>query len=182
VQPVTGDEAGHLVEPIIIPQHRGVDVDSVNEPVRTVTVSNGTGIAFPVPDTFITPNFGERDDQKPRTHRLDDPLPAVTGHGAGMVVASDAGSQPTPGKPFIFIDSSMIELDLLYRMLFREELLKAHSLVTATESFDTSSVSESIAVKLVGNGVAVEVGKACIREALRPRFEADRLALAMRAA
>lgn len=34
---------------------------------------------------FIVPNFGEKEGQKPRTHSLDKPLPAVTGHGAGAL-------------------------------------------------------------------------------------------------
>lgn len=35
---------------------------------------------------FIVPNFGERTGQQPRTHSIDNPLPAVTGHGAGALV------------------------------------------------------------------------------------------------
>ncbi len=34
---------------------------------------------------FLVPNFGERLGQGPRTHSLSDPLPTVTGHGAGAV-------------------------------------------------------------------------------------------------
>lgn len=37
-------------------------------------------------DAFITPNFGERENQTPRTHDIDSPLPTVTGHGAGCLV------------------------------------------------------------------------------------------------
>jgi DNA (cytosine-5)-methyltransferase 1 len=35
---------------------------------------------------FIIPFFGERDGQEPRVHSIDDPLPTVTGHGAGAIV------------------------------------------------------------------------------------------------
>jgi DNA (cytosine-5)-methyltransferase 1 len=35
---------------------------------------------------FIVPNFGEREGQQPRTHAIDRPLPAVTGHGAGALI------------------------------------------------------------------------------------------------
>jgi DNA (cytosine-5)-methyltransferase 1 len=35
---------------------------------------------------FIVPNFGEREGQQPRTHSIDRPLPAVTGHGAGALI------------------------------------------------------------------------------------------------
>ncbi len=34
---------------------------------------------------FLVPNFGEREGQPPRTHAVDVPLPAVTGHGAGAL-------------------------------------------------------------------------------------------------
>lgn len=36
---------------------------------------------------FLVPQFGERDGQQPRTHAIEDPLPAATSHGAGAVVA-----------------------------------------------------------------------------------------------
>ena len=35
---------------------------------------------------FIVPHFGERVNQQPRTHDINDPLPAVTSHGAGSLV------------------------------------------------------------------------------------------------
>ncbi|HYL98354.1 MAG TPA: DNA cytosine methyltransferase [Blastocatellia bacterium] len=35
---------------------------------------------------FIVPNFTERPGQAPRTHSIEEPLPAVTGHGAGALV------------------------------------------------------------------------------------------------
>ena len=37
-------------------------------------------------ESFIVPHFGEREGQKPRTHGLDDPLPTVTGQGAGSLI------------------------------------------------------------------------------------------------
>ena len=39
---------------------------------------------------FITPNFGERPTQTPRTHDVDAPAPTVTSHGAGGIVESEA--------------------------------------------------------------------------------------------
>lgn len=44
--------------------------------------SGGIGPAKP----FLVPHFGERDGQTPRTRSVDDPLPAVTGQGAGSLV------------------------------------------------------------------------------------------------
>ena len=37
-------------------------------------------------EAHLVPNFGERDNQDPRTHSVGQPLPAVTGHGAGGLV------------------------------------------------------------------------------------------------
>jgi DNA (cytosine-5)-methyltransferase 1 len=34
---------------------------------------------------FIVPNFGERVGQSPRVHSISEPLPSVTGHGAGVL-------------------------------------------------------------------------------------------------
>jgi DNA (cytosine-5)-methyltransferase 1 len=51
---------------------------------------------------FIVPNFGERVGQEPRTHSVERPLPAVTGHGAGGLVQAflvGAGGPTYAGKP-----------------------------------------------------------------------------------
>jgi len=55
----------------------------VSEPVPTITAAaERVGLA----EAFIVPQFGERDGQAPRTHSIQDPLPAVTSHGAGALV------------------------------------------------------------------------------------------------
>jgi DNA (cytosine-5)-methyltransferase 1 len=59
-------------------------VDSVDEPLRTLTAQNAR--AFKLCEACIVPQFGERDGQTPRCHSVDDPLPAVTSHGAGALV------------------------------------------------------------------------------------------------
>lgn len=43
------------------------------------------GLKYTV-EPFIVPNFGERPGQQPRSHSVDEPLPAVTSHGAGSLV------------------------------------------------------------------------------------------------
>lgn len=35
---------------------------------------------------FLVPNFGERAGQSPRTHDVNQPIPTVTGHGAGALI------------------------------------------------------------------------------------------------
>ena len=65
----------------------------VEDPIPTIDTSNRFGVAQP----FLVPNFGERDDQSPRTHSLEDPLPSVTSHGAGSLVKPEL----IPVKDFI---------------------------------------------------------------------------------
>ena len=70
----------------------GKNIRSKEDPLYTISTKTGISLVTP----FIAPNFGERRGQKPRTHSIDKPLPAVTGHGAGMLV------EPfiiTPGGP-----------------------------------------------------------------------------------
>lgn len=92
----TGNHMG-LVEPFILP-HRmfdGMQVDSVDAPLRTFTASGGTDIGVVEPvltdgneaeragQPFIVPFNGERVGQTPRTHSIDEPLPTVMSGGAG---------------------------------------------------------------------------------------------------
>lgn len=62
-----GDD-GHLVD--------GRVLDPA-DPLPTVTGSNDIGVATP----FLVPNFGEAPGQKPRTHSIDQPAPAITATG-----------------------------------------------------------------------------------------------------
>ena len=101
-----GDEK--QVEGVIIPQQNFDDqavFDSLDRPLRAVQTRNGTGIAEP--EAFITPNFGERDTQVPRTHKLDEPVPTITGHGAGMLVGAATYGVTTPGKPYVIVSGTV---------------------------------------------------------------------------
>ncbi len=55
----------------------------VTEPLPTILTEGGAGWLV---SPFIVPQFGERDDQLPRVHDIEDPLPCVTSHGAGSLV------------------------------------------------------------------------------------------------
>jgi DNA (cytosine-5)-methyltransferase 1 len=95
----TATSAFALVEGVVIPQQHFNDdaiYDPLDRPLRSIATRNGTGIAQP--EAFITPNFGERSTQKPRTHSLDEPLPTATSHGAGMLVAPDV-THPVAAEP-----------------------------------------------------------------------------------
>ncbi len=65
-------------------------VEGLDKPRATATThARGEGLAEPKP-AWLIPNFGERDGQTPRTHDLDGPVPAVTGHGAGGLCEAEA--------------------------------------------------------------------------------------------
>ncbi len=178
--------AGYIAQPqvapvdaVIIPQQRGagVDADSIERPLRALTTKNGTGVAVPMPEGFVTPNFGERDTQKPRTHSLEDPVPTATSHGAGMLVQPDV-TKVEPGKPYIIVSGNVLQLDVLYRMLTPDELSKAMSFTSGADVYRfKKSASTSQRVKMIGNAVAVRTAMAIIGEALAYRFLAGEVPL-----
>lgn len=83
---------------------------SVDDPIPTIVAARENhAIVMP----FLVPNFGERDGQQPRSHGVDDPLPTVTGHGAGAVVApylidvNHGDSGRSPGGRTHHVDSPL---------------------------------------------------------------------------
>lgn len=72
-----------LVIPYGVTYHNGKDGHnrqfSLLDPLPVQDTSNRNYFTFP----FIFPHFNERDGQSPRTHDVNDPLPAVTSRGAG---------------------------------------------------------------------------------------------------
>jgi len=74
-----------VIEPMILPHEKFqlTQCDSIDSPLRTIDATNGRCIR--VVESVIVPNFGEREGQQPRSHAVSEPLPTVTGHGAGMV-------------------------------------------------------------------------------------------------
>ena len=68
---------------------RYAGVHSAAEPLRTLLgrVNHGIATPFVYAQPFLVPNFGERSRQVPRSHSIADPLPAVTGHGAGCLAS-----------------------------------------------------------------------------------------------
>lgn len=74
-----------LIEPFIVP-HRHFDqerdrVDSVDDPLRTITAAAGR--RFGLAEPFLVPMYGERDGQEPRTHSVDAPVPTIPATGGG---------------------------------------------------------------------------------------------------
>jgi len=97
-EPLAVLNTGHhmaLVEPFILPHRKftRMDVDSIHDPMRTLTTSSGPALvetvvtdgreAEPVGRPFIVPFMGERPGQRPRTHSIDEPLPTIMSGGAG---------------------------------------------------------------------------------------------------
>jgi DNA (cytosine-5)-methyltransferase 1 len=168
-----------MVEGVIIPQQNFDDqavFDSLDRPLRAVQTRNGTGIAEP--EAFITPKFGEHGTQVPRTHKLDEPVPTITGHGAGMLVGATTYGVTTPGKPYVIVSGTVIELDILYRMLTNDELARAMSFKTDEYDYVLSG-SAAEQTRQIGNAVAVNTAKALISHALEYRFaEARRMVAA----
>jgi len=177
-----------LAEPFIVPQCGGGTPRGVKTPLPTITTtSRGVGLAEP----FLVPQFGERPGQYPRTHPVDEPLPAVTSHGAGAIVQAEiepfltkyygtAGAAPV-GEPldtvtskdrFALVEPGLVQdeagniyaLDIRFRMLQPHELAAAMSFPADYEF--TGNKSEQ--VKQIGNAVPVETATAICREALRP--------------
>lgn len=72
-----------LIEPFMTLHYGASSVRSINEPIPTVTAGPGH-VALVEP--FLVPYFGERDGQEPRCHSVNEPVPAVTSHGAGALV------------------------------------------------------------------------------------------------
>jgi len=69
-----------------------------DQPMGTILTRDHRAVVEP----FIVPNFGEREGQTPRTHSVNEPLPAVTSHGAGALVEPfiiGAGGPEYAAKP-----------------------------------------------------------------------------------
>lgn len=87
---------GEWAGPFLVMLYGTGNVRSLDRPLPTVT-AKGQHIGLCQP--FIVPFFGERDGQKPRVHSVKEPLPTVTGHGAGALVEPFLLQQQSGGAP-----------------------------------------------------------------------------------
>ncbi len=72
-----------LALPLVASTHFGGRYFPADDrPCPTIRCQNGALLAVP----YLTPFFGERGQQTPRTHSIDDGLPTITSHGAGGLV------------------------------------------------------------------------------------------------
>jgi DNA (cytosine-5)-methyltransferase 1 len=183
LQTLTQRGGGHLVEPVIEPvpflvgsggPQRVGEPRSADEPLPTLLAREHFGIAQP----FLVPNFGERDGQAPRTHPVTEPLPAVTSHGAGNLVApllvqyngnghAHSVEAPVPtlttrdrlglAMPVLQLqDGRRVALDIRFRMLQPRELAAAMGF--SPEYRFTGTRTQ--VVRQIGNAVEVNVARA----------------------
>lgn len=150
---------------------------STDRPLPTVLTKAHLGLALP----YIVPNFGERDGQAPRTHGVDVPAPAITGHGAGQLAVpflthfyGNSGASPItePVDTITTVDrhslavaslvKTMHELhvvDIGFRMLQNHEL-------AAAQGFPGEYVfcgSKADITRQIGNSVSPPVAAAITR-------------------
>lgn len=214
---VTAFDAMALAQPFLVVLRNNCDGSSIDGPVPTIAASaNHIGIAEPflvnqkgrsiggsidqltptitagarhlcVAEPFLVPNFGERQGQNPRCQAITDPLPAVTGHGAGGLVEpflvkyhgseTQAHSINNPlgtitGRDrFALVDPQFVHdvdgeiigwLDIRFRMLQPHELAAAMSF-PAGYKFTGSREAQ---VKQIGNAVPVRLATALCKAML----------------
>lgn len=180
---VTAENKHALISPLLLPHDQFVAknglglVDSVDQPLRTITASNGGDQYLVSP--FLVPHFGERQGQEPRTHSLDEPLPTVTAtKGSGSLVTPFVIPNYRTGSPrsveeplgtvttrdrFALVTPEGHALDIFFRMLKPSELSAAQGF-PATYRF---AGNKGEVVRQIGNAVPVSTSAALCREILR---------------
>lgn len=166
---VASNERIALAEPFILSMGSGGAPRPTTDPAPTFV---GKGGGHLVEAAFIIPNFGERDGQRPRTHSVDEPLPAPTSHGAGCLVdpflttyyrngGVSSVEEPAPTvttKDRIALVQPVIDgkaLDIRFRMLEPRELAAAMGFpVDYAFSGNRGEI-----VKQIGNAVAVQTAR-----------------------
>lgn len=173
-----------LCQPFLLPhrQFKNMNADSVDRPVRTIT---GASRDIQLVQPFIVPQFGERKGQPPRTHAVDEPLPAVTSHGAGALVEpflikyyGHGGGPRTVREPLGTLTTrdryGLVQpdiqdgngngyvLDIHLRMLHPLELAAAMSFPPGYRFIGGRTAQ----VKQIGNAVPVRTARALCTEAI----------------
>lgn len=164
-----------LAQPILLPQRSDREVSrTVEDPLPTITTVSRIGMVVPVTHgggldrahsvdaplptltcasrgelAFITPGFGERDGQAPRTHGLDEPAPTICAKGRLHLVEPGSAEAVPAG------------FDILFRML------EPHELAAATGFSDDELAYEFVGNKTeitrqIGNAVPVNTAAALV--------------------
>lgn len=139
-----------------------------DDPLPTLTTRNDMTVVNPVAEPYIVPNFGERDGQHPRVHDIDQPVPAVTSHGAGSLVIpmleklDEAGIDP---RRLIFVDGTPYLLDIRFRMLENAELARAMGFHDEETEYEFKGTVAEV-TKQIGNAVPVNLSAALVKAIL----------------
>ena len=141
---VTGTNSPQLVTPFILPHDQwtaknGAFVDSIDDPMRTVTAHNGRNNKLVTP--FILPYYRTGVPQS-----VDNPIPTVTTRDRFALVTADGHA-----------------LDIFFRMLNPRELARAQSFPDHFEFVG----NKGEVIKQIGNAVPVSTATALCRSVLR---------------
>lgn len=146
---------------------------TVESPLPTLTTKKDVTIAVPMAEPYIIPNFGESENQQPRVHSIDEPVPTVTGRGAGNLItptiaetiaqeAVEAGIDP---QRIVFVDGVPHLLDIRFRMLENLELARAMGFDDEESTYEfVGNITE--VTKQIGNAVPVHLAAALVSAAL----------------
>ena len=115
----------------------------LDKPLPTQVTKAELGLVEP----FLVPFFGEGKKQKPRCHSISEPMPTITGRGAGGLV------EPV---------RKGARLDIRFRMLQPQELARAQSF---KDSYKFTGTREQ-QVKQIGNAVPTQLARALCRAVL----------------
>jgi DNA (cytosine-5)-methyltransferase 1 len=174
---ITGANRGEvaLVQPFMLSQQSGGAPRSTDDPSPTVAAKGAVQLVEP----FLVPMYGEGPKQKPRTHDVDAPMPAVPATGGGkfgvvepFLVRYNGGdrhglpvSEPLPTVTskdrfgLVVPKSNGLALDIRFRMLQPHELSAAQGF---PDSY-TFAGNKGERVKQIGNAVPVNVARALAR-------------------
>ncbi|HET6499035.1 MAG TPA: DNA cytosine methyltransferase [Coriobacteriia bacterium] len=90
---------GAWAEPFLLMLTHGGRVQSVDDPLATVTAAHRGEVGLV--QSFLVPHYGERDGQEPRTHAIGEPCPTIPASGGGKfgLVEPFILHQDAPGAP-----------------------------------------------------------------------------------
>lgn len=158
-----------LVEPFVLSQQSGGAPRSVRDPLPTVSAKGAIQLVEP----FLVPHKGERPDQPPRSHSIDEPAPTVCATGPnfslvepfilpyyGNATASSI-DRPTPtvttkDRHALVEPTQNGRLDILFRMLTPRELARAQGFPDGYHFAGTRTDT----VRQIGNAVSVNLAEA----------------------
>jgi len=161
-----------LAQPMAVPYGPKAEARSTEEPLHTIMTKDRLALATPAADAFLVPQFGEAPGQAARVHDVNDPLPAVTSHGAGALVdpnivliepvlkaVVEAGVDP---RRVVLIDGVPHYLDIRFRMLRNAELARAMGFSDNETDYEFHGTVAQV-TKQIGNAVPVHLAAALVK-------------------